>query len=107
MKFQWRYFGVLCLPRGSPFLVLDPNLRQTFAALVEIANFDQRWPQLDRAFDHADDVIHDPQQILLKKVRLESIERLLQVCGEELKRLGPRRVLFASPRPAARADGVP
>ena len=85
---------LICLRCAASFLILDPNLRQTFAALMKIANFHQRWPQLDRSLDHADDVVDNPQQILLKEVRLESIERLLQICGEEPKRLRPQRVLF-------------
>jgi hypothetical protein len=66
-------------PCASSLLVFDSNLRQTFTALVEIANFYQRWPQFDRTFDHTDDVVHDPQQVLLEKVRLEAIEGLLKV----------------------------
>src|SRR6266403_6283751 len=51
---------LICLPCTSPFLVLDSNLWQTFAALVEIANLYQRWPQFDRTLNHTDGIVHDP-----------------------------------------------
>src|SRR5262245_4759578 len=46
---------------GSLFLILDPDLGQPFAVLLEVADLDQRRPQLNRALDDADDVVHNPQ----------------------------------------------
>ena len=76
----------------SLFLVLDPDLREALAALMEVADLHQRRPQLNRAFDHADDVVHDAQQVLLEEVRLEPVERLFEVRREQAQCFGPLRV---------------
>src|SRR5438270_521456 len=70
------------------------DLWQALTALVEVAYFDQRRPQFDRTLDHADDIVHDPQQVLLEEVGLEPIEGLLQVGGEQPQRLGSRRTFL-------------
>ena len=75
----------------SLLLVVDPHLRQTLAALLEVANLHQCRPQLDRTLDDAHDIIHDPQQVLLEEVGFEAVERLVQVCRKHPQRIGPLR----------------
>src|SRR5262249_40879764 len=86
-----------------PFLVGHPGLRQLTALLAEVAYLDERRPQLERAPDVADDVVHDPAEVLLEEVGLEAVERLLQVAGEPLQRMPPllvrlRRSSASAPR---------
>ena len=51
---------------GSGLAVSHATHGQTVPALLEVADFDKRGPQLNRAFDDGDDVIDDPRQVLLK-----------------------------------------
>ena len=59
-------------------LIVYANLRQPLAALLKITNLNQSGPQFQRTFDNADDVIHDPHQIVLEEIRFKCIERLVQ-----------------------------
>src|SRR5690348_15069618 len=78
--------------RQLPLRVLDSDLRQAFPFFLEVADFHQRRPQLNRPLDDTDDVVHNSQQVLLEEVRLETVEGLIQICGEQAQRLAPRRV---------------
>jgi hypothetical protein len=46
-----------------------------------------RWAKLQRGFDHADCIVHDADQVVLKEVRLEAIERLLKIRGKHAQRI--------------------
>src|ERR1019366_301916 len=76
-------------PSSSSTLVLHADLRQAAAAFLEEANLDERRPDLDGSLDEAHDVVHDLLQVLLEEVRLESVERLVEVLREEPQRQGP------------------
>jgi hypothetical protein len=69
------------------FFVLDPQLGEVLLVLVEVANFDQDRPKLERGVNAADDVIDNPRNVLLKKVWLKAIEAACEILGEERKRL--------------------
>jgi hypothetical protein len=83
------------MPIGSLARIVDPQLGQALATLLEVTNLHQCRPQLDRALDDVHNVSHDPQQIVLKEVRLEAVEGLVQVGGENPKRRGASCALIA------------
>src|ERR1700677_2117747 len=83
----------LATSTDSKFFVPHADLRQADAVLLEVGDLDERRPELDRAFDHADHVVHDPQQVLLEKVGFKAIKGLVQVGGEELQGLRPLSAL--------------
>jgi len=60
-------------------MIVDANLRQPLAALLKAASFDQSRPELQRSFDDADDIIHDPHQVVLERIGLEFVERLVPI----------------------------
>jgi hypothetical protein len=68
--------------------------------LLEVADLNKRGPQLECRFDYPDCIFNDADQVVLKEVRLQTVERLLHVCGEHTKRINP---LLASAR-ASRRD---
>jgi hypothetical protein len=45
--------------------------------LSGIADLDERRPKFNGGFDDADNVIYDPEQILMEEIRLEIIEKAL------------------------------
>jgi hypothetical protein len=65
------------LLQSGLLLIVDSKLRQSSAVFLEIADLHERGPQFNRALDHADYIIDDSHQVLLKKVWLEPIECLL------------------------------
>ncbi len=71
--------------------VLDPDLREPLAVLVEVADLDERRPEFERPLDVTDHVVDDPQQVLLEEVGLEAVIRLLQVGGEQAATAGAGR----------------
>ncbi len=70
------------MTRTSFLLIPNANLRQPLAAFMEITYFHERRPQFDRTFDVAYHVVDDSLQVLLKEIRLETVERLVQICRE-------------------------
>ena len=59
--------------------------------LLEEDDFHQRRPELDGSFDHADDVVDDAHEVLLKEIRLEAAEGLMEVGGEQPQGVGAFR----------------
>lgn len=57
-----------------PF-ILDAYARECRLIFVVITDLDKCRPQFERRLNLADYVVHDPRYVLLKKVRLEPIER--------------------------------
>src|SRR6266404_7097512 len=72
-------------------VVVDPYLRERVAAVLEVADFHERRPQLDRGLDEADDVVDDAEEILLEEVWLEAVKDLLEVGREEPQGTGALR----------------
>src|SRR5580698_11660909 len=56
--------------------------------LLEVADLDQRRPQLDRRLDDGDGVVDDAQQVVLEKVRLKAIERFVEIGREQAQSVG-------------------
>ena len=73
-------------------LICDEGFGQPVPPLLKIRNLHQGWPKLYGSLDDANHVIDDPQQVLLKEIGLEAVERFLQIGGEEPERLRTFRV---------------
>jgi hypothetical protein len=65
-------------------LIEDPYLGQRLFVFRIITNFDQGGPQIQRAFELANDVIYHASDVLLKKVRIETVEGFLETVREKL-----------------------
>ncbi|WP_437989709.1 hypothetical protein [Sorangium sp. So ce145] len=64
------------------------RLRQSGAALLEVADLDERRPQLERALELADHVVDDADEVLLEEIGLEPVKGLLEGHGEAAQGVG-------------------
>ena len=76
-------FGLIRLTaRGSDDSVqpvIHPYPGQSLSLFLEIANLDQRGPQLDRSLDDACYIVEDSEQVVLEEIRLKRVKRFVKI----------------------------
>lgn len=78
--------------------VFDSQLGEVLLVLMEVTNFDQRRPKLERGVNDADHVVDNAGDVLLKKIWLKAVEATREIFGEKRKRLASLRVFRLSRR---------
>lgn len=71
------------LPSSGPASIVDLDPGKVPAFFLEVTDLDERGPEFDRTLDGVHHVVHDAQQVLLKKVWLGPIKGLQKIGREQ------------------------
>ena len=66
------------------FFVFDSQLGEVLLVIMEVTNFDQRRPKLERGVNDADHVVDNAGDVLLKKIWLKAVEATREISAKSV-----------------------